>query len=227
MEVLIKISADRIKAISSGNAILVNEYASISHFIKTNSPEIYHDILARTSMVEGDCLFYPNKFRNYRPIEDFTVNSKKSILESYFQVIQYFKTKAEDLIDSGSLEKQKWGEILNSIFNPNNNYVFSDGNHIILVWGFEFNNVSDYADIIGKEVQAVVASIDDTNDDAVGTGLTALDQAVDNNITLDETKHTEYTNSTNQKANRTGKKIWVKSQKTNRLNWLNVIVSGM
>ena len=60
--------------------------------------------------------------------------------------------KIEGLIISKNKEEASWGQLLNAVFNDDNNIILSDGNEIVLLWGWQFKNKISKSKIIHHEI---------------------------------------------------------------------------
>jgi len=75
----------------------------------------------------------------YKSLDDFTVQEKEEIVLAYNRIRYAIQDYFDEHNESGS-RLIEWKEILEEVFNPANNVLYSDGKQHIVLWGCLFNN---------------------------------------------------------------------------------------
>jgi subtilisin family serine protease len=140
MNQFFKISTENFEAISHENRYLYNQYDSIDSFIKGNFDPSYANLLAKPIFKKKEVTWFTNHDATFKRISEFNELEKEKLLQSYWFKIAPIKSKIEAFKRSQNIDKRNWAFILNEVFNDENNIIFSDGENIVLLWGWRFRN---------------------------------------------------------------------------------------
>jgi hypothetical protein len=154
--------------ISHEKAYLFADYEKISNFLAINFDKKTKDILAKPINSASTIDWYSN-YGSLQPIEELTADQKDKALVKYWETIQNIRTKIAQLKSVKDRNSNNWADILEKIFDDKNNVVFTNGEDIAIVWGWQFSNNNNYRPTIlnqsnAKEVimfQAADASINE------------------------------------------------------------------
>jgi subtilisin family serine protease len=118
---------------------LINRYPFIESFLEKQL-NFAKEVKLAAVHNHGDYIaFSAPENSNYKSIDDFSVQDKEEIILNYnrirFAILDYID---QQCISDPRLSE--WKEILQEVFNPSNNVIYSDGKDILISWGCEFNN---------------------------------------------------------------------------------------
>lgn len=131
--------------ISTGSRYLHDDYERIKNFIKENfqQKELFADILAMP-IHEGTAVsWYCNYDTQFKRLNEFDETTQNSIKEKYWELLERVKYKIKELKTSIDKNQNSWSDILKMTFDEDNNVLFSDGNNLVLLWGWSFKNKSE------------------------------------------------------------------------------------
>ncbi len=131
------IATDRYIPLSFDNAYLFNQYDRISNFLVFNLDKTYRNLLAKPvkSNYEIDWYSVHTDLQSveHSPYREFG-------LKQYWLVFEELQKQMEELMRSNDANVQHWGAILKTVFNPEDNLIFTNGRDISIVWGWKFEN---------------------------------------------------------------------------------------
>lgn len=140
MNIIHSISTDEFDPISLGKNYLYNQYEKIISFVVKNIGSEYEHILAKPVLTDKIVNWYSDCTSRLKRLDSFSEEEKIAIKKSYWELMQTVQKKIEQLSASKNKEKKEWANLLNAVFNDNNNVIFSDGSTVVLLWGWRFNN---------------------------------------------------------------------------------------
>jgi hypothetical protein len=144
-----QIPTDKFVPISHDNSYLFNHYDKVANFLAFNLDKNYKNILAKP--VQNGYAF--DWLSNY---ENLVNSNEKSKGEADFELIKYWEfldvinAKIKQLSSSTEENNKNWANLLTKVFNHNDNFIFSNGNDICIVWGWKFDNTQNYKPNITK-----------------------------------------------------------------------------
>jgi len=144
-----QIPTDSFVPISYDNSYLFNHYDKVANFLAFNLENNYKNILAKP--VQNGYVF--DWFSVYKNLENINLKSKEEAdyeLTKYWQFIEVINAKISQLSSSSDENNKNWANLLTKVFNPNDNFIFSNGKDICIVWGWKFNNNENYKPNISK-----------------------------------------------------------------------------
>lgn len=149
MNLIDKIPFTHFKTISYRNEEVWKSYDQLNGFISRNLGSQFNDILAKPFNSEAGINWYSIKEGNFKPLEHFSIAHKQNLLLRYHYLLHEVNNKVAELKLSLNQDNLIWADLLTLIFNPVNNILYSDGEEIVIAWGFEFKNEQDnYVDPI-------------------------------------------------------------------------------
>ncbi|MDG4950759.1 hypothetical protein NLM59_07465 [Weeksellaceae bacterium KMM 9724] len=140
MKLFYHISTESYAPISHDNSYLFNHYDRVNNFIKTKLDAKYRNVLAKPVQ------------RNYN-IEWFSPYDglqKHDAVEGEFALREYWKFKKtldsfiQNLNVAQDKDAQNWADLLNKVFNAEDNIIFTNGKEISLIWGWKFEENNNY-----------------------------------------------------------------------------------
>ena len=140
MKIIHSISTDQYDPISFDKNYLYNQYDKIISFVTKNYGVEFQNILSKPVLVGDTVDWYSNYNNPLRKLNEYAEGEKDEIKKKYWITINKIQKKITELASSNDEEKKEWSVLLNAVFNDDNNVIFSDGNEIVLLWGWKFNN---------------------------------------------------------------------------------------
>lgn len=132
-----QIPTDKFVPVSHENSYLFNHYDKIANFLAFNLDKNYKDILAKP--VKNDLTF-----DWYSVFDDLVIidknNENDKVLSKYWSFVDVINTKIRTLSRANDENSRNWASLLTKTFNHHDNFIFSNGNDICIVWGWKFNN---------------------------------------------------------------------------------------
>ncbi|WP_286859432.1 MULTISPECIES: hypothetical protein [Sphingobacterium] len=131
------IATDRYIPLSFDNAYLFNQYDRISNFLVFNLDKKYRNFLAKPVKNNYDIDWY-SVHMELQPVEQSPY--REYGLKQYWLVMEELQKRIEDLMRNKDSNVQYWGAILQAVFNPEDNLIFTNGQDICIIWGWKFEN---------------------------------------------------------------------------------------
>ena len=132
-----QIPTDKFVPVSHENSYLFNHYDKIANFLAFDLDKNYKDILAKP--VKNDLTF-----DWYSVYDDLVIidknNENDNVLSKYWSFIDVINAKIKTLSKADNENSRNWASLLTKTFNHQDNFIFSNGNDICIVWGWKFDN---------------------------------------------------------------------------------------
>lgn len=122
-----------------GNYI-IDRIDFIEGFILKNLTFIEKIGLAHVQLRNETVTFSTDQDGNFKPLEEFTLHQKNELLQRYNKVVYLIEDFFNNYEGESSRSIQQWKAIITKVFNPKYNVIYSDGEHIVLIWGCDFFN---------------------------------------------------------------------------------------
>jgi hypothetical protein len=138
-----QIPTDTFIPISHENSYLFNHYDKVANFLAFNFEKNYKSILAKP--VQNGYAF--DWFSNYENLKNINEQSKPELeieLLKYWEFIDAINLKISQLSDSNDENNKNWADLLSKVFDHQNNFIFSNGTDLCIVWGWKFDNNQNY-----------------------------------------------------------------------------------
>ena len=120
-----------------------DKYELIQSFISKNIGKDFSDILAIPVIKDREVEWYTKSERKFKRVSEYNKSEQDKILSIYWQKINKINDLSASFSSSNSFDKKRWAKLVNDVFNSNNNIVFSDGENIVLLWGWKFNALEE------------------------------------------------------------------------------------
>ena len=150
------------KPISHEKTYLFSNYEKVFNFLKFNSNISDFNILSKPVQTINNIDWY-SKYSNLKFIEEFSILEKETILQKYWSFMDSMVLEIKKLKNSKEEDKLNWANILEKVFNHHNNLIFSNGENISIIWGWEFYNNNNYIPSFHSN-QNEITNIDSSND---------------------------------------------------------------
>lgn len=133
------IPTDTFVPISHDNSYLFNHYERVANFLAFNLDRNYKNILAKP--VQNGYMF--DWFSIYDNLANINAKNKAEsdiVLVKYWEFIELLNAKINQLSSSNDDNNKNWAILLAKVFNHKDNFIFSNGKDICIVWGWKFDN---------------------------------------------------------------------------------------
>ena len=132
-----QIPTDKFVPVSHENSYLFNHYDKIANFLGISLDNNFKDILAKP--VKNELTF-----DWYSVYDDLVIIDKNTendnVLSKYWSFIDVINAKIKTLSKADNENSRNWASLLTKTFNHQDNFIFSNGNDICIVWGWKFDN---------------------------------------------------------------------------------------
>lgn len=156
-----QIPTDTFVPISHDNSYLFTHYERVANFLAFNLDKNYKNILAKP--VQNGFVF--DWFSTYESLVNINAKSKEESeiqLVKYWAFIDVIHSKIAQLANSSDENNKNWANLLTKVFNHKDNFIFSNGNDICIVWGWKFDNNKNYKpNFVSKPTPAAPPSLNE------------------------------------------------------------------
>ncbi|WP_016990096.1 hypothetical protein [Flavobacterium sp. ACAM 123] len=160
-----QIPTDKFVPISHDNSYLFNHYDKVANFLAFNLEKNYKSILAKP-VQNGYAFDWFSVYENLVNINEQNTAEAETALMKYWEFIEVINAKIQQLSNSNDENNKNWAKLLTKVFNRQDNFIFSNGKDICIVWGWKFDNNELYKPNIAKNQnldlipEKIVASIE-------------------------------------------------------------------
>jgi hypothetical protein len=138
-----QIPTDSFVPISHDNSYLFNHYDKVANFLAFNLEKNYKNILAKP-VQNGYAFDWFSNYDNLKNINELPKSASETELLKYWEFIDVIQHKISQLSDSNDENNTNWAELLSKVFDHQNNFIFSNGTNLSIVWGWKFDNIQNY-----------------------------------------------------------------------------------
>lgn len=144
-----QIPTDTFVPISHDNSYLFNHYDKVANFLAFNLEKNYKNILAKP-VQNGYVFDWFSVYENLKNINEQDSDITQTGLLKYWEFIEVINAKILKLSNSNNENDKNWANLLTKVFNRQDNFIFSNGTDICIVWGWKFDNNEIYKPNISK-----------------------------------------------------------------------------
>lgn len=145
-----QIPTDKFVPISHDNGYLFTHYDKVANFLAFNLELNYKNILAKP-VQNGYVFDWFSIHENLVNINAQNSVESESGLLKYWEFIAVINAKIQQLSTSNEENNKNWASLLTKVFNHQDNFIFSNGKDICIVWGWKFDNNENYKPNIAKK----------------------------------------------------------------------------
>lgn len=145
-----QIPTDKFVPISHDNSYLFNHYDKVANFLALNLEKNYKNILAKP-VQNGYAFDWFSPYENLININEQNTVETETALLKYWEFIAVVNAKIQQLSNSNDENNKNWASLLTKVFNHPDNFIFSNGTDICIVWGWKFDNNEIYKPNIAKK----------------------------------------------------------------------------
>ena len=145
-----QIPTDKFVPLSHDNSYLFTHYDKVANFLAFNLEKNYKSILAKP-VQNGYSFDWFSVYENLVNINEQNSAENESGLRKYWEFIAVVNAKIEQLSNSNEENNKNWASLLTKVFNHQDNFIFSNGKDICIVWGWKFDINEIYKPNIAKK----------------------------------------------------------------------------
>lgn len=137
MHLFYTIPTDTFVPLSHDKAYLFVHYDKIANFLSLHMDRKYRHMLAKPIKNNYHIEWY-SPYDNLKPNERSSVSEHSN--RKYWEFYNELESKIKQLSRANDENARDWMSLLNKVFSPENNILFTNGNDICIVWGWKFEN---------------------------------------------------------------------------------------
>ena len=187
------LNKDSYQPISHGRSFLHEQYEAINSFIDLNFDEKFHGLIAKPIKSGEHVNWYnENISGEIKKLDKFEGQQGDDLKNKYNALVYQINAKCEQFENSDDDNNKAWAESIREVFDINRNMVFSNGEDITIVWGYEFREKGKYYMPLEAFAALLIAPIDTPeipNDEPSIIEEVLEEEVVDTPIVEDETAH--------------------------------------
>ncbi|MEJ5964224.1 hypothetical protein [Pedobacter immunditicola] len=131
------IATDKYIPLSFDNAYLFDQYDRINNFLVFNIDKKFKYLLAKPVKSNFDIEWY-STFKELHQVQDS--HGHDFGLLQYWVFYEELQRLLIDISRTNDENVKNWVEIIKTVFNPENNLIFTNGKDISIIWGWKFEN---------------------------------------------------------------------------------------
>ncbi|MBM3453611.1 MAG: hypothetical protein FJX80_00535 [Bacteroidetes bacterium] len=135
-----KIPYSHFKAFTYRNEELWKSYEQINGFLLKNFGSHSTIILGKPFLSDNSIKWYCISGESFKPLDNFSFSEKQNLLLQYHFFLHAVNGKIIELRSTGNQDNLIWADMLSMTFLLGANILYSDGQSLVLVWGFDFKN---------------------------------------------------------------------------------------
>ena len=133
------------KPISHGRSFLHEQYEAINSFIELNFDGKFHGLIAKPIKSGEHVNWYNEQLKgSIRKLDKFKGEEGEILKKKYNALIHQINEQCLKFENSDDENNKAWAESIREVFDINRNMVFSNGEDITIVWGYEFREKGKY-----------------------------------------------------------------------------------
>lgn len=134
-----QIPTDTFAPVSHDSSYLFTHYERVANFLAFNLQKNYKNILAKP-VQNNYVIDWFSVYDNLVNINEKSKEDSQSELDKYWQFIDVINATITRLSSSNDENDKNWASLLTKVFNHSDNFIFSNGGDICIVWGWKFYN---------------------------------------------------------------------------------------
>ena len=143
MKKITSIPTHSFEPISFGDSYLYNQYEKLKSFLQVNFDQNIANFIAKPVITNTEVSWYVNYYSEFKAISEFDQEIQGSLLSKYWDIINTVNSKINTLRSKTNNDQNEWYSLLVSVFDSENNKIYSDGQHIVILWGWKFFNAHE------------------------------------------------------------------------------------
>ena len=155
-----QIPTDKFVPISHDNSYLFNHYDKVANFLAFKLNKNYKHLLAKP-VQKGYEIDWFSVYDGLIDIKETNPGGSVAELAGYWEFMELIHAKVTEFKNSGDEDKKNWANLLGKVFNQQDNFIFSNGKDICIVWGWKFENTDLYKPNVGNGTRPISLEVDD------------------------------------------------------------------
>jgi hypothetical protein len=151
-----QIPTDTFVPISHDNSYLFNHYDKVANFLAFNLEKNYKNILAKP-VQNGYAFDWFSIYENLKSIDEKAKIESEQALVKYWEFMDIINLKIGQLLSSNDDNNKNWADLLTKVFDHKNNFIFSNGTELCIIWGWKFDNNQNYKPNFVSPVNSIPA----------------------------------------------------------------------
>lgn len=143
MKKIASIPTHSFEPISFGGSYLYTHYEKLRSFLQVNFNQNVASFIAKPVINNSEVSWYANYYTDFKPISQFDDATQGTILSNYWDVITSVTSKINTLRSRSKSDQNEWYSLLSSVFDSENNKIYSDGENVVVLWGWKFFNAHE------------------------------------------------------------------------------------
>lgn len=143
MKKITSIPTHSFEPISFGDNYLYTQYEKLRSFLQVNFNQKIANFIAKPVINNSEVSWYANYYNDFRPIAEFDQETQGLLLSNYWEILNTINAKIKTLRSKTNNDQNEWYSLLNSVFDSENNKIYSDGQNIVVLWGWKFFNAHE------------------------------------------------------------------------------------
>ena len=143
MKKITSIPTHSFEPISFGDSYLYTQYEKLRSFLQVNFNQKIANFIAKPVITNSEVSWYANYYNDFRPIAEFDQETQGVLLSNYWEILNTINSKIKALRSKTNNDQNEWYSLLNSVFDSENNKIYSDGQNIVILWGWKFFNAHE------------------------------------------------------------------------------------
>jgi hypothetical protein len=143
MKKIASIPTHSFEPISFGDTYLYTHYEKLRSFLHVNFDQATANFIAKPVIKNSEVSWYVNHFTDFKKITEFDQETQSALLSNYWNTITTVNKKINSLKSRTNNDQNEWYSLLISVFDSENNVIYSDGQNIAILWGWKFFNAHE------------------------------------------------------------------------------------
>jgi hypothetical protein len=143
MKKIASIPTHSFEPISFGDNYLYTQYEKLRSFLQVNFNQKIANFIAKPVITNSEVSWYANYYNEFKAISEFDQETQGVLLSNYWEILNTINSKIKTLRSRTNNDQNEWYSLLNSVFDSENNKIFSDGQDVVILWGWKFFNAHE------------------------------------------------------------------------------------
>jgi hypothetical protein len=140
MKKIASIPTHSFEPISFGDNYLYTQYEKLRSFLQVNFNQKIANFIAKPVINNSEVSWYANYYNDFKPISEFDQETQGELLSNYWDILNTINSKIKTLRSKTNNDQNEWYSLLTSVFDSENNKIHSDGQNVVILWGWKFFN---------------------------------------------------------------------------------------
>jgi hypothetical protein len=143
MKKIASIPTHSFEPISFGDNYLYTQYEKLRSFLQVNFNQKIANFIAKPVITNSEVSWYANYYNEFKAISEFDQETQGELLSNYWDILNTINSKIKTLRSKTNNDQNEWFSLLTSVFDSENNKIYSDGQNVVILWGWKFFNAHE------------------------------------------------------------------------------------